>query len=101
VLLDLYGTNHHAFASPDQFDPERDISWQDQGYDFVPQGAGDPRHDHRCPGERMTLALMVASIRWLAGKMSYEIPLQDLTVRLNRLPALPESGFMLANIKVH
>jgi fatty-acid peroxygenase len=31
--------------------------------------------------------------------MRYEVPEQDLTVRKNRIPALPESGFVIADVR--
>jgi fatty-acid peroxygenase len=69
VLLDLHGTNHdpRLFRNPEQFDPDRRLSWRDQGNDFIPQGAGNARTDHRCPGEQFTVAIIrEASRPWLS-----------------------------------
>jgi fatty-acid peroxygenase len=101
VLLDLHGTNHdpRLFKNPDQFDPGRQLSWRDQGYDFIPQGAGNARTDHRCPGEQFTVAILREAIRLMVEDMDYDIPEQDLSMPLNTMPAKPASGMILAEIR--
>lgn len=100
VLLDLHGTNHHPrlFEAPYDFKPERRLSWRDQSYDFIPQGAGQAPHTHRCPGEQFTVALMREAARMLIEEMDYELPRQDFSVAFNRMPTMPKSGMILANI---
>lgn len=63
-------------------------------WDLVPQGAGDPRTGHRCPGEPFTVALLAELCTRLAG-LDYDVPDQDLTISLGRTQARPRSGFEL------
>ncbi|MEF2277487.1 cytochrome P450 [Deinococcus sp. YIM 134068] len=101
AILDLYGTNHdgRVWADPDEFRPERFLAWDGDAFTFIPQGGSEYVRHHRCPGERITVALMNAGTRLLARELAYEVPRQDLTVRLNRIPALPESGFVLRKVR--
>lgn len=101
MLVDLFGTCHdpRLFPRPQDFDPERPLSWRDFGCDFVPQGAGDPHRGHRCPGERLTVATIRCATERLVRGMDYAVPPQDLTVSLSRIPALPASGMILADIR--
>lgn len=101
LLLDLYGTTHdpQLFPRPQEFDPERQMSWRDQGFDFIPQGAGPVATTHRCPGEMITVELMKEAIRLMSREMDYRVPQQDLSVRMNRVPALPESGFVMTDVR--
>ena len=101
MLVDLYGTCHdpRLFPAPQDFDPRRPQSWRDFGFDLVPQGAGDPHQGHRCPGERLTVATIRRATQLLVQGMDYTVPPQDLTVSLSRIPALPESRMVLADIR--
>lgn len=98
VLLDLYGTNHHAAAwdEPDAFLPERFHGRAPSLFNFIPQGGGDVRTDHRCPGEGVALALMKASAEILARDVQFSVPAQDLRIDFTRMPALPRSRFIIA-----
>lgn len=101
VLLDLYGTNHdpRRWPEPHAFRPERLIERPPGRYDFVPQGGGEAASGHRCPGEGFAVALTKTAVRLLTTGMRYDLPAQDLTVDLARMPALPKSGFVIANIR--
>lgn len=101
MLADLFGTcrDPRLFPAPQDFDPRRALSWRDFGCDFVPQGAGDPHRTHRCPGERLTVAVIRCATRLLVEGMDYAVPPQDLEVSLSRIPALPESRMVLAEIR--
>ncbi|MEX5298110.1 cytochrome P450 [Kocuria sp. CPCC 205292] len=98
VVLDLYGTCHdpRLWEDPDSFRPERfrGRRWEESPRDLIAQGAG--RHDegHRCPGEWSTVELLKRAVRLLAAS-GLEVPPQDLSIRLNRFPALPRSGFVV------
>jgi fatty-acid peroxygenase len=96
VLLDLYGTNRHpdGWEEPEAFRPERFLAWEEDAHSFVAQGGGGFLRGHRCPGEWLTIGLMIEAVRLLVA-MEYEVPDQDLTIRMNRFPALPESGFVI------
>jgi fatty-acid peroxygenase len=95
VLLDIYGTNRHpAWGDPELFRPERFLDDRKKQHWLVAQGSGDPYLDHRCPGEDLTIALLMESLRLLAG-MDYDVPEQNLSIPLNTMPTAPRSGFVM------
>ncbi|MBP1913952.1 fatty-acid peroxygenase [Lederbergia galactosidilyticus] len=100
VILDLYGTNHDAdiWETPDQFQPERFRKWNGSLYNFIPQGGGDAATGHRCPGEGITIEIMKATLDFLANKIDYEVPEQDMSFSLVKMPTLPASGFIMDHI---
>lgn len=102
VVLDLYGTNHdpRAWDAPDQFRPERFAHWNGSPFNFIPQGGGEHHENHRCPGEWITIELMKRAALFLAGGVAYDVPPQDLDVKLNTLPALPASKFVISNVRM-
>lgn len=99
VMLDLYGTNHdrRTWGDPEAFRPERfrGFRFEEHPTVLIPQGAGDHEDSHRCPGEWSTVELMTRAVRLLATSGLW-LPAQDLTIPLNRLPALPRSGVKMA-----
>jgi fatty-acid peroxygenase len=101
VLLDLYGTDHDAriWETPDAFKPERFRDWNGGAFNFIPQGGGDYDHDHRCPGEWITIELIKIAVRLLTTAMRYDVPRQDLRIDLSRIPALPASRFVIQNVR--
>ena len=101
VLLDLYGTNHDSqiWKNPHFFQPERFKDWKGSLFDFIPQGGSDPAKGHRCPGEGITIEIMKASLDFLVKKIEFEVPGQDLSYSLTKMPTLPESGFVMSNIR--
>ena len=66
--------------------------------ELVPQGGGDPRTGHRCPGENITVALLTALAVRLA-RLDYRLPEQDLGISLRRIPARPASGVVLTDVR--
>ncbi len=101
LLVDLYGTMHdpRSFAGPDRFRPERLLSHRDEAPSFVPQGGGRPATSHRCPGEAVTVSLLVEAVRLLTTGMRYAVPPQDLAIRLSVIPARPASGMILTDVQ--
>ncbi|MBB4906238.1 hypothetical protein [Actinophytocola algeriensis] len=57
----------------------------------MPQGAGDPTTNHRCPGEPAVVA-MVRTLAVRLARLDYEVPDQDLTISLRWVPARPRAG---------
>lgn len=101
VLLDLYGTNHdpRTWTDPDAFRPERFAAWDGSPLNVIPQGAGDHYRNHRCPGEWITIALTKAAVLFLARDVRYEVPEQDLSLEMSRMPALPRSRFVMTGVR--
>ncbi|MDS4015313.1 MAG: cytochrome P450, partial [Candidatus Accumulibacter sp.] len=100
VILDLYGTNHDArtWDSPEAFWPERFRAWDGSPFNFVPQGGGDHNADHRCAGEWITIQLMKQASDVLTRRIRYQVPEQDLRIDYSRLPALPQSRFIISRV---
>lgn len=96
VLLDLYGQNHDpdVWGDPYVFRPERFVGRDIGAFELVPQGGGDPRTGHRCPGEQVTVALLSALAVRLA-RLTFDVPEQDLSISLRRIPTRPRSGVLL------
>ncbi|MCZ2857305.1 cytochrome P450 [Blastococcus sp. VKM Ac-2987] len=100
-LLDIYATNHDTriWDEPAAFRPERFATWDGGAYRFVPQGGGDHDSGHRCAGEWLTIAVVERAVRLLTTAMTYDVPLQDLSVDLSRMPAAPASGMLLSRVR--
>lgn len=96
VILDLYGTNRDParWEEPEAFRPERFDARAIDPWEMIPQGGGDVATDHRCPGEWATIALLKEAVASLAAA-DWQVPQQDLSVDLSKIPALPASGLVL------
>ncbi len=101
VILDLYGTNHdsRAWPEPHRFRPERFRDWDKGAYDLIPQGGGNYIANHRCAGEWVTIELMKTAMRLLTREMRYQVPEQDLSISLSRIPAIPNSHFRIGDVR--
>jgi fatty-acid peroxygenase len=101
VVLDLYGTNldPRSHRAPGTFDPDRFLKREVCPLAFVPQGGGDVRTGHRCPGEDVSVALARVALEVLARDADYDVPAQDLSIRLSRIPARPKSRFIIENVR--
>jgi fatty-acid peroxygenase len=101
VLLDIFGQNHDPLLWPEpyRFQPQRFLGHDldPDPYALIPQGGADAATGHRCPGEDITVALLAAFATWLAN-LDYDVPPQDLTISLRRIPALPRSRFQIGNV---
>ncbi|GGN98032.1 cytochrome P450 [Saccharibacillus kuerlensis] len=100
VLLDIYGTTHDPklWDEADKFKPERFEHWDSGPFDLIPQGGGG-YDGHRCAGEWLTIDAMRVALEYLANRIEYEVPEQDLDLSLSRMPALPESHFVMKNVR--
>jgi fatty-acid peroxygenase len=98
VMLDLYGTGRDLRTWPDAdvFRPERFSSGAPDPFAYIPQGGGDQLRDHRCPGEWLTIELAKIAADFLACRLRYKVPAQNLALRRMPLPAIPASGFVIA-----
>jgi fatty-acid peroxygenase len=101
VLLDIYGTNHdpRIWKDPQTFRPERFRDWNASPYNFIPQGGGDFDLGHRCAGEWLTIEIVKTATRLLLSSMTYEVPGQDLRIDMSRMPAIPESRFVISGVR--
>ena len=101
VILDVYGINHDSriWNNPDKFSPDHFRNKENNLFDFIPQGGGDPSKGHRCPGEGITIEIMKGVLDFLVNKIEYDVPNQNLSYNMAEMPTLPESGFIITNIK--
>lgn len=101
VFLDMFGTNHdqRVWKDPNVFIPEHFKDRMENPFDFIPQGGGDHKSGTRCPGEWITVEVLKVSMKFLATKLKYEVPLQDLSYSLRRIPTLPKSKFIMTKIQ--
>ena len=100
VVLDVYGTDHdqRIWKDPHVFRPERFENWDFQEFEFIPQGGGSRETGHRCPGEGVVVDLMKTTLDFLVNRIDYQVPAQDLSYSLSRIPALPESKFIINKV---
>lgn len=95
VVLDILGTDTDTreWERPSQFDPERFVGVDDYEalHAFVPHGGGDVRTGHRCPGEKLAIAGLAASIAVLSDPR-LRISGHGLDVNRRRMPTKPRSG---------
>jgi fatty-acid peroxygenase len=101
-ILHLYRADHDArtWDDPEAFRPDRFRTWDGSPFSFVPQGGGDHYENHRCAGEWVTIALMESAAAFLARRLRYDVPEQDLQIDYTRLPALPKSRFVIGNVSL-
>jgi fatty-acid peroxygenase len=101
VLLDIYGTNRdeRQWERAEVFWPERFQNRENDKYGFIPQGGGDFGINHRCAGEWVTIGAMKVALEYLVNRMEYEVPEQDLSYDLSRMPAGPKSGMVISKVK--
>ena len=100
ALIDIYGTNRDArtWGDADTFRPERFREQPITAYNFIPHGGGKHCDTHRCPGEWISVEQMKVITRLLVREMRYDVPNQDLTIDLGRMPALPNSRFAVTGL---
>lgn len=102
VLLDLYGTNRDPdrWENPNKFLPERFQHWQDNAFDFIPQGGGNHYTNHRCAGEWLTIRIIERVLKFLVNDIDYQVPPQNLAISLAKVPTAPNSRFVIKNVQL-
>ena len=102
TLLDIYGTNHDPRLWPDAetFWPERFATRQPTPFDLLAQGGGEYLSGHRCAGEWITLSTIKHALNFLARRLRYRVPPQDLGYDLARMPTRPRSGFVMQGVRL-
>ena len=102
VLLSAYGVDHdpRLWSHPEEFDPQRFRKWDGDPFKFIPHGGGDYLQGHRCAGEHLTIQAMKAAVRFLVERIDFDIPRQDLSFSLARIPSLPKSGFVINHVRL-
>lgn len=95
IVLDVWGTDHDPrfWRDPGEFDPGRFKVTPVTPYNLVPQGGGYRETGHRCPGEDMTLAVLMTLVHRVA-----ELPYEVLGPRadLRRMPPKPRFAVRIA-----
>lgn len=88
IVLDVWGTNHDpvTWERPDEFDPRRFERTEVTPYNLVPQGGGLRATGHRCPGEDLTLAVLMTLAPRVAA---FSWRLEDPRPGLRRMPPAP------------
>ena len=93
LILDVPGTNRHrSWRDPDRFRPERFLDHEHGAFELVPQGGGDVRLGHRCPGEPVTLTLLDRTLHQLA-RTGWSV--STAAPDLRRIPTLPGGGLLV------
>jgi fatty-acid peroxygenase len=102
VVLDIYGTDNdpHAWSDANTFDPERFGSGAAERPDFIPQGGGHLETGHRCPGEGIAMALLRTVVATLS-RLDWSIHPDDRVYSLRRVPARPDGGVRLLDVRRH
>ncbi|SDO72207.1 fatty-acid peroxygenase [Lutimaribacter pacificus] len=95
LLLDLYGTcrDPSAWTEPHRFDPCR-LADRQPPTSLVPQGGGPMKTGHRCPGERLTRALLAEGVGFFLN-LDYSVPPQNLEIRHDTIPPWPRDGMRI------
>jgi fatty-acid peroxygenase len=101
VLLDVYGAHHdpRLWDRPEEFRPDRFRDRVPCRFDLIPHGGGESDTGHRCAGEQVTTEALKVALRYLTRGITYEVPPQDLSYSLSRMPTLPASGFVMARVR--
>lgn len=95
IVLDILGTDtdERSWDRADEFGPERFVDVDD--YEaiaaFVPHGGADVATGHRCPGEKLAIAGLAASISAMSDPRLAILP-AGLDVNERRMPTKPRSG---------
>lgn len=95
VIIDILGTNTdpNEWEEPLRFKPERFLGVEDAEAikAFIPQGGGDVATGHRCPGEKVAVTELAATVSALC-QPGINIDPGDLDYDPTMMPTRPRSG---------
>ncbi|MDU1726867.1 MAG: cytochrome P450 [Cutibacterium avidum] len=95
VIIDILGTNTdpNEWEEPLRFKPERFLGVEDAEAikAFIPQGGGDVATGHRCPGEKVAVTELAATVSALC-QPGINIDPGDLDYDPTLMPTRPRSG---------
>jgi fatty-acid peroxygenase len=95
VVLDVPGTNHRSWGDPGLFRPARFAERTPNAFEHVPQGGGDPREGHRCPGEPVAMTLLDRTLQAFAGMV---FTISGGATSLRRIPASPAGRLVVTSV---
>lgn len=101
VFFDVFGTNRHSgtFERPHEFRPERFEKETRTGNDTRVQAATQVRNTRsRRVEDWITIPLMDLVLRKMSD-LRFSVPSQDLSLCMTEIPARPESGFIIRNVR--
>jgi fatty-acid peroxygenase len=95
LVLDVPATNNdpRTWHEPQEFLPERFADWEPDPYGYVPQGGGEARTGHRCPGEPLTVRVLAETSGVLA-ELDYDT-VGPVSYDPSRIPTLPGGGLVI------
>ncbi|QMU31122.1 cytochrome P450 family protein [Adhaeribacter radiodurans] len=81
------------------FVPKRFCNWQGSPYSFIPQGSGYYLTSHRCANGWITIETTKLALNYLTRGIRFEVPKQDLTYPMSRMPTLPQSRVIMQEVR--
>jgi fatty-acid peroxygenase len=96
LVLDVPATNHRSWSDGDRFRPERFAEHTPNAFEHLPQGGGDPRQGHRCPGEGVAMTLLDRTLLHLAAG---RFTISTSSPELHRIPTLPGAGVEVTDVQ--
>ncbi|RSZ65510.1 cytochrome P450 [Corynebacterium hylobatis] len=104
VLLDFVGTltSPAEWRDAGSFDPERFLPYDgveaaESITAFIPQGGGDVRTGHRCPGEKITVSALAAAVVVMCRPdVTISSDVKDTTFPWTRMLTRPATGVRIS-----
>ncbi|AKT51606.1 cytochrome P450 [Arsenicicoccus sp. oral taxon 190] len=99
IFIDIVGTNRDErhWDSPRTFDPRRFLDVDRESIEhFVPQGGGDVRTGHRCPGEKIAVGVLAITVAAMS-EPGLQVDPHNLAFDTTRLPTKPHRARVVAD----